>query len=667
MWQLSFLNTGLLIFAAATVIPLLIWLLAKKKPPRIIFSTIRFIKQTEKEQKTRSQLKNILLLIIRMLIILLVVLAASRPSLLNRNPKAGQQGKKHPPTAIAILLDTSYSMDYTPNAKSYLEYAKAALQEINKQTTEQDLVVLVTSDENWNRIHAQLNSGKLPESTMGTIKTTWLPLPLSKMYDFALKKLKDSQYANTEIYVLTDGQAQALPAKPEVPVIFIPLDDAKLNYAKNTTIKGEATTPGLQNNLSCQNARPVKQLTDKQQTQTISFDVLNHGNSLRSDVLVRIDFNGVKAAEKFITLQPGQRLAESLPVQITKSGWQTGYVEVLDEKLPADNRAYFAFKYDLSPTIGVITQRSTLPLILNSVLSVFATNKGTIKLINPNQVNIEQLKDYSFLVVYDAGELTGRLRQFLTDWSNAGHRLFYIANQDLGVGWKAFYTQLFGISLKSYTTTLKPLGFINPYHRITSLIDAGQLKKTSVTDFWQATASGKADVLLSSDNSPLAVATDTDLLWLFDPVFTGNRFFLEAAYPVFAYRCFEYLSNAGFDNENIIVGQTIAADKIILPGNQELDLNGNPVLLTEPGIYTLFRRGEDNQTIAVQPDYSESTFKPLDIPMRNNYHILNGSWQQQLFLNRMGLDLWKYCLLAVLALLLFEFLLVKSEEWKKDK
>ncbi|HCM16181.1 MAG TPA: hypothetical protein DHW79_09625, partial [Candidatus Cloacimonas sp.] len=45
MYQLSFLNAGLLFFAAATVLPLLIWLLAKKKPRRIIFSSLRFIIQ----------------------------------------------------------------------------------------------------------------------------------------------------------------------------------------------------------------------------------------------------------------------------------------------------------------------------------------------------------------------------------------------------------------------------------------------------------------------------------------------------------------------------------------------------------------------------------------------------------------------------------------------
>ncbi|MGC9362859.1 MAG: BatA domain-containing protein, partial [Candidatus Syntrophosphaera sp.] len=81
MGGLSFLNSGLLLFTAATVLPLLIWLLAKKKPKRVVFPTLRFIKASQEQEKKRSKLKNIILLIIRMLIILLVTLAATRPLL----------------------------------------------------------------------------------------------------------------------------------------------------------------------------------------------------------------------------------------------------------------------------------------------------------------------------------------------------------------------------------------------------------------------------------------------------------------------------------------------------------------------------------------------------------------------------------------------------------
>jgi len=647
MFQLSFLNTGLLIFAAATIIPLIIWLLAKKKPPQIIFSTIRFIKNTEKEQKNRAQIKNILLLIIRMLIILLIVLAASRPSMQIPNLKPSA---KHPPTAIAILLDTSFSMDYTADSKSTLEKAKAAIQEVNKRANPQDLIVLITSDESWNRMNSQIQAGKLPDKLINSIKTTWQPMPLEAMLAYADTKLKESQMSNREAYLLSDGQAQAMPAKLDFPVMLIPLPK-----------------PQPWNNLSVQNAVPVMQLTNKQQSQTIRFDVTNHGNSLRRDVLVRVDFNGIKAAEKFITLEPGQKITESLPVQIVSSGWQSGYVEVLDEKLTSDNRSWFAFPFEMHPNIGIITTRTTLPLIMQSVISVYATAQGSIKLISPANVSYEQLKDCSLLMVYDCGEPTPRLREFLQDCSKARKGVLFCADTNQKAGWKAYYAQLFGVQIQDFNPTAKSLTYVNPYHSITSMIDARQIKRTSISDFWTAQNTGSANVLLASDNSPLALAKENSVLWLFDPAATKSRFYLEAAFPVFAFRSMQFLANSRFETEQLKVGQLVTADELVMPSGEKKELNGNAYKINEPGVYTVNWQGSASQNLAIQPDYTESVYKPLVLPKNKNYHVLGVKWQEQLFLSRLGHDIWKYCLLAVLFLFLVEFLLVKSEEWKKIK
>ena len=644
MFQLSFLNTGLLIFAAATILPLIIWLLAKKKPPQIIFSTIRFIKRTDKEQKSRTQLKNILLLIIRMLIILLVVLAASRPSLRIPNLKPA---KKHPPTAVAIVLDTSFSMDYTQDSKSNLEKAKSAILEINNRLTPQDLTVLITSDESWNRMHSQLQSGRLPENLINSIQTTWLPLTTADMLALAETRLTESQYSNKEIYLLSDNQALELPEKPSIPVLLIqPAESASWE------------------NLSVSNAAPVMQLTDRQQLQTISFDITNHGASMRRDVLVRVDFNGIKAAEIFVTLQPGQKLTETLPVQITASGWQSGYVEVLDEKLTADNRSWFAFHFELHPNVGVITQQSTLPLILQTVLSVFATPQGSVKLISPQQVNFQQLRDYSALVVFNAGELTPRLRDFFQERSKTRGGVLYIADANLQVGWKSHYEQLFGILPQQYQTSAAPISYVNPYHAITSLIDARQLARTTASDFWTAKSSNSANVLLASEGSPLAAVNENSVLWLINPSSLRNRFFLEASFPVFAFRCLQYLANAQFESEQYTVGQLVTADEMILPGGEKTELNGNTFRTYEPGIYTLTWRSGENRLMPIQPDYSESEFRLLELPRSKAYHVLGENWQEQLFLARLGHDIWKYLLLAALLLFLLEMVLVKSEEWK---
>ncbi|MBM4400302.1 MAG: hypothetical protein FJ041_08255, partial [Candidatus Cloacimonetes bacterium] len=110
--------------------------------------------------------------------------------------------------------------------------------------------------------------------------------------------------------------------------------------------------------------------------------------------------------------------------------------------------------------------------------------------------------------------------------------------------------------------------------------------------------------------------------------------------------------------------QFIAADEIILPGDDKIELGGNTFRTYEPGIYTLNWRAGESQKLAIQPDYTESDYLPMAYPQSKSYHILGNNWKEGLFLARLGHDIWKYLLIAALLLFLLEIILVKSEEWK---
>ncbi|MBC8416343.1 MAG: BatA domain-containing protein [Candidatus Cloacimonetes bacterium] len=51
MFGISFLNSGILFLTAAIILPVLIYLFARKKPHRIVFSSIRFIKESQQKQR----------------------------------------------------------------------------------------------------------------------------------------------------------------------------------------------------------------------------------------------------------------------------------------------------------------------------------------------------------------------------------------------------------------------------------------------------------------------------------------------------------------------------------------------------------------------------------------------------------------------------------------
>ncbi len=78
---MSLLNPALLAGLGLAAIPILLHLLMRAKPKRLIFPALRLILQRRKQNTRRMQLRHFWLLLLRVLVIGLIVLALTRPSL----------------------------------------------------------------------------------------------------------------------------------------------------------------------------------------------------------------------------------------------------------------------------------------------------------------------------------------------------------------------------------------------------------------------------------------------------------------------------------------------------------------------------------------------------------------------------------------------------------
>jgi len=105
----SFLNPFFLYAAAAAVIPLVLHMMQSSRTLKMPFSTIRFLKMAEKKSSRRVRMENILLWLLRTLLMLIVALAFAMPMLRTRS--FGNLLRRSE-RDIAIVIDTSYSMDY---------------------------------------------------------------------------------------------------------------------------------------------------------------------------------------------------------------------------------------------------------------------------------------------------------------------------------------------------------------------------------------------------------------------------------------------------------------------------------------------------------------------------------------------------------------------------
>jgi Aerotolerance regulator N-terminal len=111
----------ILITGAALVgLPILLHLIMRQEPKRLLFPAFRFLKQRRQINQRKIRLRHLLLLLLRMALIALICLSLFQPTVLSR----GFSLRGDRPVAAVIVIDTSPSMGYVLSERSGLTEAR---------------------------------------------------------------------------------------------------------------------------------------------------------------------------------------------------------------------------------------------------------------------------------------------------------------------------------------------------------------------------------------------------------------------------------------------------------------------------------------------------------------------------------------------------------------
>jgi len=630
--MISFLNSGILLLSSVILIPILIYLFAKKKPNKIIFSSIRFIKESQQKQKRKINLKNLLLLLIRILIILFTILAIARPALKTDFLK---EGDAHPKTAIAIIIDNSYSMNYLVDTQTDLEKAKQIAHQINEMISENDNTILFTLNNNWNNLHASINIGKLSDKLINEITISPKITTLEDILQVAEKKLKETHLPNKEIYFITDMQKQQLNIKLEFPTFFI----------LTSSIEDK-------NNISCQNATIKHEIVNRSMQKQIEIELVNHSKDPQQDVIYELFIDGNTVSQRAVDLLPEQRKRLSLPLEIESSGWHSGYASVKNERLIFDNRSYFSFYLDPNPQVAIITDETKIPVALESILEIYTEN---VSIINDENINYESLQNFENIIIYKKQNLSNKLESILNKLKENKRKILFIADENLNIEQQGFISKLFNCEFHKFNSKNANIDQINKFHPITKLMR--DMINIEIRDFWEVKSN--ANILLSSKDFPIAIEHRNSVLWLFDIKSMQSRFLLDPVFPVFAYNCLQFTSE--HDNTSFAIGEKIPLNSpdLTLPDGAAISTKKNYHSPITTGIYL-----NDDNMIAVNLDYAESEFSRWDNLKIKNLQLLDNDWRDNILQSRYGFELWKYLIAAALFLFILEMFIIKKEESK---
>lgn len=207
---MSFLHPWMLLGLGAAAIPIILHLIARRRPPTVIFPAVRYLVDTAREHQRRLRIRNLLLLLVRTALIVALMLAASGPSV----PLSGVPG--HVPSALVVIVDNSVSSGAVAGGTAVGEPLRRAAAEVLSRATAEDALWLLTADG-----LARSGDRRTLTGMVDSLATSSMRLDLGQAIRQADAILAGEERPG-EIFLITDLQRTAVsPAVTEAPLVVV--------------------------------------------------------------------------------------------------------------------------------------------------------------------------------------------------------------------------------------------------------------------------------------------------------------------------------------------------------------------------------------------------------------------------------------------------------------
>ena len=618
---MGFLNPLFLAAAAVVAVPLILHLFHRHELRRVPFPALRYLLRATRDHARTIRIRQLLLLLMRVAVCVLLVLAGSR--LYWRGA-----GGTHQPTALVIILDNSLSSGLVQGEQRVLDRLKALALETLDEAGPEDRIWVMRAGEPWDIA--------VPESAVeGRARVLETQVSsgrgdLAGAIERAGALVSAAPLDATEIQLLSDLQATAFPG--DTPVT-LPADTRLLVYQPPSSTEdnrylGEVLVGGGLPPMANQRSQ-------------VSIAVGGTGEG--ADTLaVRLVAGGRTVGATTITT--GSEAL--LNVGPFAGGVVSGYAEIDPDALRGDDRRYFSVS--VQPPVRV-SLRGQGGFFLDQAVEVLARagraqrtpDAAAEVVVSVGGEGLESRPGGSAAVVVppsDGAMLPALNRQLLLA------EIPWRYESETGAG-------EIGVAESRLPVALDEVRIRRRYRLVANgEEEAGRVQATLDSgEPWivTGTAPGGPYLLLGSpvDAEATSLAVSAPMLPLVEWMVSRWPFRSEAR------------SFAVGDALPIPAG----VDAIVDGAGARTPIgSGAQVVARAPGLYRLLAGDSVVQQVAVNPPEAESILEPvaedaLSGLLGDDFDRADtSSWRRSIFASRQGTEVWRWLLVAALALLLLE-------------
>jgi hypothetical protein len=585
-----FLSPLFLFGLFAAMIPIAIHLIRKEKPPKLMFSTIRFLKKTSRKLVLFQQIQQWLLLALRAALIALLVIAFARP-LFNL---AVARMLETDPQSLVILLDNSMSMRY---ADRFARAKRAALDVIEDMRAGDEAALLLFSSgvdaiaeltTDTDSLRARLQS--LDQPGYGTTRY----MPNLRLAD---QMLSASRFNNRAIVMISDFQQ-------------LGLTDAETGWklAPGVTFSGINLGTDDSSNLVLSDVRAPVKLLEGAEAQSVLARVRSTGTVHLNQAEVSLTVDGTLLDRQRVDLSNTSEAVVSMSALFETAGVHVGQVTVNGDNFSVDNNFYFSV--EVSPKIKVLLVNGESSNNwyddeahwFGLAVSSAAESPFQLQVTEPTRLDVARMEQQDVLVLLNVGNLSTSQAAAVIDYVRSGGKLFIAPGDRID-------TQRFNQQFAEVLPALISVPDFNAGddYLVVADFDRRHPILRPLTSDWAArftqyfdlTPNDAATVLMRFDNTrPALVEGDAGegkvILFASAMDQEWNNLPLQGMYLPFVHQILRHLAEPAARQSAYSIGQTIDLGldarqvvSITRPDGNDLAFDAaNPVInAREPGIY----------------------------------------------------------------------------------
>ena len=332
---MSFLSPLFLLGLLAAAIPLAIHLIRRENPPKVMFGSLRFLKQTTRKLILFQQIQQWLLLLLRAALICLVVFAFARP-LLHQGTMARLVDAA--PQSVVLLLDTSLSMRFGDR----FERARAqALEVLDELSAGDEAAVITFAGATLGVRELTTDLGSLRNYVRELEQPGYDRVRFFPALRLANDMLTQSRHVQRSIVMLSDFQANGLSDSDQGWMLL-----------PGVAFQGIDVGDERSSNLSLTDVRSPAQLTDSETEYEVLTRVRSTGTVFQERGNLTLRINDQVMGQQAVDLADRSEAVLTLPVALEGSGSYRGELLLSSDDFEPDNRWFFTL--DVLPRMRVL-------------------------------------------------------------------------------------------------------------------------------------------------------------------------------------------------------------------------------------------------------------------------------------------------------------------------